>query len=278
VAGAVERPGVYQLLEGETLKELIGRYGSGFTPEADQSRLELVRRVNSISVSGDKIFLKESDTAGGFALENHDRVTVPEIIELEPVIFVEGAIGIEADASLTTSTRRAVTFNKGESYAALVRRNRGWFSSESDIKNAYIIRGDRQMAMNLTPMLYDADYRFDEPVVENDVLIIPFRQYFVTVAGAVKVPGRYPYIPDRDWEYYIALAGGFVAGQNAREAVVIKDLQGKKLNKTDTITPETVITASTNAFLYYFNQYAPVITTALTVITSFFTIMTYANR
>jgi protein involved in polysaccharide export with SLBB domain len=54
-------------------------------------------------------------------------------------------------------------------------------------------------------MLYDSSYRSEYYVEANDVLVIPFRQYFVTVAK----PGRYPYMPDRDWEYYIALAGGF---------------------------------------------------------------------
>jgi protein involved in polysaccharide export with SLBB domain len=99
----------------------------------------------------------------------------------------------------------------------------------------------------------------------------------VTVAGSVKVPGRYPYIPDRDWEYYIALAGGFVPTENSWEKVIITDINGKKLKKTDAITPETTITAPTNAFLYYFNQYAPVITTLLTIISSTITVI-YATR
>jgi hypothetical protein len=256
------------LLEGENLRELIGEYGSGFTPLADKTRLELVRYVNSRSVSGDKYFLEEGDIAGNYALENYDVVTVPEITRLRPVMFVEGAIGNVDRDSPTVSTRLNVSFNRGEYYSSLVRNNRGWFSAVSDTKNAYIVRGNEQIPINLNPMLYDADYRSEVAIQENDTLIIPFRQYFVTVAGAVAEPGRYPYIPDRSWDYYIALAGGFIPGRNVRDRVEITDISGKKLRKNDVITPETIITAQTNGGLYYFNQYAPVVMTLLSVITT----------
>jgi protein involved in polysaccharide export with SLBB domain len=114
--------------------------------------------------------------------------------------------------------------------------------------------------------------------VENDTLIIPFRQYFVTVAGSVVTPGRYPYIPDRRWDYYIALAGGFKSGENARQSVTIVNIVGKKLSKADAITPETVITAKTNNGLYYFSQIAPVITTVLTIVMTTITITVTLGR
>jgi protein involved in polysaccharide export with SLBB domain len=272
IAGAVERPGTYQLQDGEHLKELIARYGSGFTVTADQTRLEMIRVVNSAALSGDKIFLSEADVEGHYELADRDIITVPELTNLRPVIFVEGAIGNEAEASPTVSTREVVPFNLGENYASLVRRNRGWFSAVSDTRNAYIIRGDEHIPLNLNPILFDAMYRNEIVIEENDTLIIPFRQYFVTVAGAVMTPGRYPYIPDREWDYYIALAGGFRPGQNAFQSISIRDIAGKKMSKRDIITPETIITARTNDGLYYFNQYAPVITTTMTIIMTFLTL------
>jgi protein involved in polysaccharide export with SLBB domain len=127
-------------------------------------------------------------------------------------------------------------------------------------------------------MLYDSGYRSHYFVERNDTLIIPFRQYFVTVAGAVAVPGRYPYIPDREWDYYVALAGGFTRERNSFESVTIKDINGKKMKKADAILPETIITAKTNAPLYYFNQYAPVVTTILSLFTTIFSIILTTSR
>jgi protein involved in polysaccharide export with SLBB domain len=269
VEGAVERPGKYQLLPGEHIRDLIEKYASGFTPVADRTRLELVRYVNSPAAAGYKLFLSEDDYAAGFSLEDYDVITVPPITRLQPVLFVEGAVNRAAGTTPTVSTRLVIPYNQGETYASLVRRNDEWFTAVSDTRNAYIIRGDEQIAINLNPMLYDAEYRGTERIGENDTLVIPFRQYFVTVAGAVVRPDRYPYIPDRDWEYYIALAGGFVREKNSYKSVAITDISGKKMRKGDIIAPETVITAKTNAFLYYFGQYAPVITTTLSILTTF---------
>ncbi|HOC30595.1 MAG TPA: ligand-binding protein, partial [Treponemataceae bacterium] len=155
----------------------------------------------------------------------------------------------------------------------LVRRYRTAFSAVSDTAHAYIIRGEEHIPMDLNPMLYDASYHSNTIVQANDILIIPFRQYFVTVSGAVKSPGRYPYIPDRDWSYYISLAGGFNTLQNSLEMVSITDVYGKKHGKKDPITPETVIEAKSNAFVFYFNQYAPVITTTLSIVSTVFTVI-----
>jgi protein involved in polysaccharide export with SLBB domain len=275
--GAVERPGAYQLLAGENLKELIEFYGSGFTPRADRTRLELVRLVNSGNVAGTKISLTGEHIEAGYSLEDRDTVVVPDITLLEPVMFVEGAVGAAEEADLTASNRLVVRFYQGENYAALVRRNMGWFTAVSDTRNAYIIRGDVQTPLNLNPILYDSAYTSEFIVENNDILVVPFRQYFVTVAGAVVTPGRYPYIPDRAWDYYIALAGGFRPEQNSRQSVDIADISGRKLNKPDVISPETVITARANSFHYYFNQYAPVITTTLTIVSTMLTIY-FATR
>jgi protein involved in polysaccharide export with SLBB domain len=278
LAGAVRRPGTYNLMPDENLRDLIEVYGDGLTPLADSSRMELVRVVDSESEVGEKIFLTAEDLTNNFPLQNYDTVTIPGIEDLHPVLFVEGAVGTPDDENLTASNRLVVRYNAGESYASLVRRNKSWFSAVSDTRNAYIIRGNEQIPINLNPMLYDVNYRVDYFIEEGDVLIIPFRQYFVTVAGAVVMPGRYPYIPDRTWEYYIALAGGFKPGENSMESVIIADMTGKRMKKTDAITPETVITARTNSGLYYFNQFAPVITTALSIITTFLSIWAVAGQ
>jgi protein involved in polysaccharide export with SLBB domain len=273
--GAVRRPGTYDLLPNENLRDLIETYGDGFTPLADPTRLEIVRYVDSDAASGNKIRIEEIDVTNNYRLENYDTVFVPTIVQLRPVFFVEGAIkNTDADVvGPSSSYREVISFNSGETYSSVVRRNSSWFTAESDTANAYIIRGTDRLPINLNRILYDAGFRNEILIEENDVLIIPFRQYFVTVAGAVAVPGRYPYIPDRGWDYYISLAGGFLPERNSSDKVRIQDINGKTLKKTDLISPETTITAVTNHWLYYFNQFAPVITTGLSIVTTFISIM-----
>ena len=126
----------------ENLKALVEVYADGLTPLADITRLELVRLVETTSKSGDIISLTVEDIANNFTLQHFDSIRVPNITELRPVIFVEGALGnMETDtASPESSTRFTVAFTRGEYYGTLIRRNRNWFSAVSDTRNAYIIR------------------------------------------------------------------------------------------------------------------------------------------
>ncbi|WP_432996157.1 SLBB domain-containing protein [Treponema socranskii] len=273
IRGAVERPGTYELLEGENLKRLVEYYGGGLTGRADTNRMELLRVSERTDPAGEILYLDGTSIASDYALVCWDTLNIPTYAELKPVMFIEGALSSATSTSLDASTRIPVVFETGENYGTLVRRNKDRFSPTADMKNAYILRGGKPIPIDINQMLYDASYYGNEIVQPNDTLIIPFRQYFVSVAGAVARPGRYPYIPDRTWEYYIGLAGGFVNEKNSGKAITICDMKGKKMRKTDPITPETTITASANSFTYYFGLYAPVITTVLSAVSTTVTIL-----
>jgi protein involved in polysaccharide export with SLBB domain len=276
--GAVRRPGTYNLLPEENLKELIEVYGDGVTPLAEPDRIGLTRFVNSRDRVGNRMYLAEGAVENNFPLENYDVVEVPDKASRRPVLFVEGAVGTSEEGALTASNRLLVRFEPGEDYGAVVRRHFDWFTAVSDTQNAYILRGGERLPFDLDPLLYGTLSESPYAIEPNDNLIIPFRQYFVTVSGAVINPGRYPYIPDRKWEYYIALAGGFREEQNSAQVLTIQDKDGQEMGKTDAITPETIIVAETNSFLYYFNQFAPVVTTVLSLIMTFLSLQAFLTR
>ena len=67
-------------------------------------------------------------------------------------MFVEGAINVSVDSKAeTASTRIPVRFNPGENYASLVRKNQSWFTAVADTAHAYIIRGDKNIPVNIKP-------------------------------------------------------------------------------------------------------------------------------
>ena len=168
---------------------------------------------------------------------------------------------------------RLVKTLKTKDYVFFVRRNKDLFTESSDLENAYILRDNSKIPLNLQVILYDNEFVSGLSPEKYDTLIVPFKQSFITVAGAVNKPGRYPYIPDRTWEYYIGLAGGFDKTQNHGEVINIRDMNNRKVSKNGFITPESTITAVTNAPTYYFSIYAPVITTLLSTVSTIFTII-----
>lgn len=281
ISGAVERPGTYELLPGENLKELIEIYASGLTVFADSSRIELTRYEGSSNKEGDKLFLSEEELNSNFTLHSYDSIYIKKIQDLMPVMFIEGAVSIASDTDLPVapeaSNKLTIHFTIGENYGSLLRRYRSSFSAISDIENAYILRKGEVIPFDFSSILYDSNYYTEELVQKYDVLVVPFKQYFVTVAGAVLKPNRFPYIPDRNWEYYVALAGGVDKNKNTNDSVAITDITGKKIRKNDVITPETIIDVKTNSFLFYFNQYAPVVTTILSIITTSLMFFTLSN-
>ena len=279
ITGEVERPGTYELLGNENLKALINYYGCGFTEFADSSRIEITRLVrennnnNNNNNIGRLLYISQNEVDSDYALLLYDSVKIPSSQELKPVAFIEGAIYTSEGTQLEASSRQEVRIIQGMNYGTFIRNNKSLFGATSDVSNAYIIRGEKQIPINLFDYLYDVSFYSDLTVEPYDVLMIPFRQYFVSVSGAVHNPGRYPYIPDRTYDYYIGLAGGFVRSQNSGEAVEIRDLSGKKLRKKDFITPECNIEAKTNSFSYFFNQYAGFASTILSILTSVLSII-----
>ncbi len=118
--------------------------------------------------------------------------------------------------------------------------------------------------MDLAELLYGQ--RAGEVALKHlDTIVIPFRQYLVSVTGAVYDPGRYPYVPNRNWEYYVGLAGGIDATKNAFKRVKITDYLDKEMTKESEITPETTINVLQNSFAYRLSVVAPIITTTISV-------------
>lgn len=279
VKGAVERPGTYELLKNENLKDLVNFYGNGLAPMADTSRIELTRYTNRDAEYGEKLYLDQKSIDENLALQNLDEVFVSSYSQLKPVMFIEGAVLANEEGSLEASNRKIITFEENTSYAYLIRNYSACFkSAAADVENAYIVRRQQIIPLNIANILYDASYSSEETVQPYDKLVVPFKQLFVTVAGAVRNPGRFPYIPDRTADYYIGLAGGLDRIKNVGEAITVVDVNGKKIKKDAVIEPETIITARTNAFTYYFNQYAGIVTTIVSLISTTLTIQAYLKK
>jgi protein involved in polysaccharide export with SLBB domain len=79
VNGSVERPGAYQLLDGENIKELIEFYANGFTPEADKTGITLTRYADNNEISGVIIQMSEYELIGNYPLKHLDIITIPPL-------------------------------------------------------------------------------------------------------------------------------------------------------------------------------------------------------
>lgn len=311
LSGAVERPGTYELAETETLAQLIDVYGSGYTAGANRTQVKITRTTNTEdgSTKFDSFFVALSGEAdGNEQLQHLDKVYIDTQKTLRPFVYLDMPLDAETRAGLladnqtgnirgglsnqTTAsainkdgegkivaTTIPIPFNEGDDLISIVRERLPIFTKPwIDVTGAYIFRQGKQIPINLSPLLFDQSYHEIIPIEAEDRLVVPEIKQTVTVDGAVTNPGSYPYTPGRKADFYIALAGGFDYQRNTGGAVVIRDVYGKKLTKDDILGPNTIITAKSNAFMYNFNMYVPLITVTATILTIITSIITLTKR
>jgi protein involved in polysaccharide export with SLBB domain len=277
LAGEVFRPGIYELLPEEELEALITYYGDGFTLRANPLRIRLAR-ISSESTGESNVFPYSGNA--GMILADRDIVTVEDKVAVRPVVFFEGALSPDTATVETTANEIEGTakmeypFYEGETLGNAVKANAGRFTMTSDLANAYVIRKDAHIPADLNSYLYDHDFSRDFALENGDIIVVPFRQYFVVVSGAVKLPGKYPYAPDRPADYYINLAGGRDELLNNGRGITITDINKKtaRMAADTVIAPETMIWVPTNRITAYINQYGPIITTILSIVSTALTI------
>jgi protein involved in polysaccharide export with SLBB domain len=277
IAGEVFRPGTYELLPGENLESLALYYGDGFTLAADPGRLKLTR-IHAQTAGETRIFPYSGNAA--MVLEDRDVIDVANKARTRPVVFFEGALSRGEGVVEQTGTEIEGTakmehlFYEGETLGNAARANAERFTASSDLANVYVIRDGSHIPMDLTRHLYYNDFSRDLVLENGDIIVIPFRQYFVLVSGAVKLPGRYPYVPDRLAEYYINLAGGRDELLNNGRGITLTDINKNRgrLRPDTVIAPEMMIWVPTNRFTAHFNQFGPIITTILSIVSTALTI------
>jgi protein involved in polysaccharide export with SLBB domain len=265
IEGQVRKPGSYQLLPQDDLKALIEIYGGGLTEKANAERISLVRSQVSESILGEKRVI-DFYTMPHFTLAGFDTLSVPTSQDFLPAVFFEGALGVGVNGdSLQAAQRIPYAFTPGETLSQAVQKIRAQFSAVSDLKNAYMERGSTKVPVDIETLLYTKDYSKDMPLAAGDTIIVPFRQFFVSVSGSVFKPGRYPYVPDRRWDYYVNLAGGIDEEKNSGQKLAIWDVKGEQRTPEHFVMPEDSIVVAQNSFLYIFGQVSPILTTSISL-------------
>lgn len=288
LSGEVRRPGRYQLLQGEELGDLIDSYGDGLNEMSLPGHIT-VARVSPRDPKATDFFNLDGDSSAHFHLENLDTVYIFSKLDYLPAVYFEGAVssvdlsqntaasvqdsdqgGGTATAVSNTSSSKSgdveisnrikYSFYEGEMLSNAIQRINKSFTAVSDLEDSYVIRGSSgaKVMINIRKLISREDLSQDLRLENNDYVIIPFRQYFITVGGAVALPGRYPYVPDRTWKYYINLAGGIDNDRNNWGVVDVTDKNDKKKSGDSIIQPEDKIFVPSIGIWYFLSRLATI--------------------
>lgn len=248
ITGDVYKEGSYQPKNDETLSDIISYYSGGLLSSADKNNI-LISRYSRENNEYNQI----KTTYDSDIVINHlDKIVVPSIKIVKDSITVEGAIRDESTNSSTTASllgmsRGSLVYNffPGETLKELLETISPRFISTSDLSNSYIVRGDKTISVDIHS--YITQDREDEFILQpGDKLVVPFKQKFVNVQGAVQRSNAYAYEPNKKISYYISLAGGL--SQNATNEIKITDSYGNKLNTDSFVPAEATIYVKESTF------------------------------
>ncbi len=286
ISGEVYRPGNYQLLDTDDVEQ-VTYYTGGFTPRADITRIKIDRYTSGRPES---FTLNFSSLPEDFNFENGDIITVPTVIDRQPVVYIDGGISGEQTIieqqntiqDLNTATQgynRVISpLKSGETLYDILNSIKDRLLPFADLQHGFVIRGDEIIGVDMQDLIYDFNMARDLTLKPFDRIIIPVNRPEVYVTGAANIPGVYPYNPEEDYTYYVNLAGGFDSLRNKNRIAVLMDKNGNRKDINDPILPGDTVNVLSNDFLYNFNQYFPAITTGLSFIITIITLSQYLNQ
>jgi protein involved in polysaccharide export with SLBB domain len=224
-SGEVVRPGIFELLDNETIATAIN-YAGGFKPAAIKDVAKLARYdVRTMS-------LKDVAAADFETIlpKNGDSVHVDKILDIySNRVVLEGAVYRPGSYELTGNLSVATLLKKADGVIENAFLNRGTIKRNIPGTEPTLLSFDVQKILNGSAL--------DIALYKNDTITIAStdgiqNKLTVTLAGSVKNPGSYPYRRGMQLEDVILMAGGF-NNEAANHKVEISRLSK---NRADTLT------------------------------------------
>ena len=219
MTGQVRRPAIFEVLPGETLKNLLS-FAGGFGDDAYRASLTLRRNTNRER----RIVTISEEQIAPFVPQRGDKYFVGKILErYENRVQVAGAVMRPGDYALEPGL---------ETVRQLVSRAEG-LSKDAFTNRATIIRErpdqDREnLSFDLGKVMRGEIA--DIPLLRQDSLtILSIRDlresYYITIEGAVNRPDTVEFVSNMSVADLIALAGGFQEGATPNRIEVARRIR-----------------------------------------------------
>lgn len=233
IEGEVKRPAHYEVMPGESLKDLL-LFAGGFTNEAYRANIKVIqltdkqRRVKDIPQTELESYIPNRG----------DRFRVETLLDrFENRVTINGAVFRPGDFEL----------EPGMSLRDLIRRAEG-LKEDAFPTRGYITRLNpdnttRIIAFNLEEVRSGkaADLPLQREDVVNILSIFDVREsYAVSIRGMVREPGNFPYSENMTVEDLILQAGGLADGANPKRVVIARRVKDSDRRAKDAKLAEVI--------------------------------------
>lgn len=201
ITGKVKRPALYELMEGETLDDLL-QFSGGFTPEAYTRSISLRRNLTN----GKTVQTLTKDQFRDFKLQSGDVITVGEIRSLfTGRVTIEGAVNHPGEYELSNDLMLSDLIHLADGFSPDVFLNRAIILRQNDDFTLTTIAFAPREVINGS---YDLQLQ-SEDVIKVSTLFDLRQEWTVSIQGEVQAPQTSPYSEGMTVEDLIYLANGF---------------------------------------------------------------------
>ncbi|MBM4134067.1 MAG: hypothetical protein FJ245_09895 [Nitrospira sp.] len=253
VLGEVLQPGVYLATPVKRVSDVVVQAG-GILPGGSQRQIQLHRNGQLVATADLTAFFRHGDESLNPFLQDGDKLLVPPMGDQRVTIYVSevtsggmggaggggGGGGGLLNADLIP---HIVEIKEGERFSSVLSEV-GGVSPWWDLEGVFIQRttkvpeGTMRMPVNLRQYMIEKDMSQDPVLVKGDDVYIPAVIKRVLVAGSVKAPAAYAYLPGRSADAYLVQAGG---------PTIVADLERSLIQRADGSVEPYTPTAELNS-------------------------------
>lgn len=202
VLGGVKLPGRYTLRQGNRLSDALAA-AQDLSEDADRHKAQILRADGRILVVDPSEAVAGEDLAANPVLQDGDTVVVERVRKLG--VHVMGKVKQQGRFEVKTGTRL--------SQAIAVA---GGIDPLADATRVAVVRGTETQNVDLSALLQGEQVPSDPLLQDGDLVLVPESTHMVTILGAVRKPGTYPFKPgDRVLDAVARSAEGWLTKDSA---------------------------------------------------------------
>jgi len=212
VLGDVEGPGAYLATPLKRVSDAVAQAG-GVRPSGSQRQIQLQRDKRIHATADLYAYMRKGDNAANPYLRDGDVVFVPPMSDMRVTVFVTETTTAAGGATSETSVPYIIELREGERISDVMSEV-GGSTPSWDLEGVFIERvsyspeGTMRIPVDLRRYFFEKDESQNQVLQKGDQIYIPAVIKKVYVAGSVRVPASFPYVPGRSANAYITQAGG----------------------------------------------------------------------
>lgn len=231
IVGEVKRPGIFELLPGESFADLL-RFSGDFTENAFKARVKVLKNTDTER----KIADISSDQFEKYDPSTGDKYFVDRVLErFANRVSINGAVFRPGQYELEPGLNLSKLIKKAEGLKEDAFMQRGYITRLKSDNQTQVIAFDVAGILNGTTA--------DIPLLREDVVSISSifdlkEEYKVSIDGEIRQPGTFNYAENMTLEELILKAGGFKEGATAQRVEISRRVKNSNITSASAITAQ----------------------------------------